>query len=76
MAQLTEQELKEVRETNALVQNFKFKLGELEMHRIAIADQVRAAQSRFDAVEAALVQKYGADAIIDIKTGEVRNGKD
>ena len=46
------------------------------MHRIAIADQVRAAQSRFDAVEAALVQKYGADAIIDIKTGEVRNGKD
>ena len=76
MAQLTEQELKEVRETNALVQNFKLKLGELEMHRIAIADQVRAAQSRFDAVEAASVQKYGADAIIDIKTGEVRNGKD
>jgi hypothetical protein len=74
---LTEQELKNVRETNAAVQDFKLRLGELELQKAAVLARVSVLQSKFEELEAQLTVKYGADSVINLKTGEVKtNGQD
>lgn len=74
---LTEQELKDVRETNAAVQDFKLRLGELELQKAAVLARVSVLQSKFEELEAQLTVKYGADSVINLKTGEVKtNGQD
>lgn len=74
---LTEQELKDVRETNAAVQEFKLRLGELELQKSAVLARVSVLQSKFEELEAQLTVKYGADSVINLNTGEVKtNGQD
>ena len=74
---LTEQELKNVRETNAAVQEFKLRLGELELQKAAVLARVSVLQSKFEELEAQLTVKYGADSVINLNTGEVKtNGQD
>lgn len=74
---LTEQELKDVRETNAAVQEFKLRLGELELQKAAVLARVSVLQSKFEELEAQLTVKYGADSVINLVTGEVKtNGQD
>ena len=74
---LTEQELKDVRETNAAVQEFKLRLGELELQKAAVLARVSVLQSKFEELEAQLTVKYGADSVINLNTGEVKtNGQD
>jgi hypothetical protein len=74
---LTDDELRNVRNANAELQNYKLKLGELELHKAALLSRVERVQFQFEALEKELVEKYGADAVIDIKTGEVKHdGKD
>lgn len=70
---LTEQELKDVRETNAAVQEFKLRLGELELQKAAVLARVSVLQSKFEELEAQLTVKYGADSVINLNTGEVKN---
>lgn len=74
---LTKEELQKVQEVNTAVQTFKLKLGEIELHKVALLDRVRLAQKEFEELEQFLADKYGSDAVIDIKTGEIKhNGKD
>lgn len=68
---LTKEELGRVQEVNSAVQTFKMKLGELELHKAAILARVSVAQKDFEDLERVLADKYGSDAVIDMKTGEV-----
>jgi len=68
---ITAEELNNIQEMNGELTKMKMALGELEMERhnlLSILDKMRA---RFSENEAKLIEKYGANAVINIKTGEV-----
>jgi len=69
---LTEDELNLIREGNANSNNIKTLLGEIELHKYELLKQHSQLVDSFRANEVTLVEKYGADSVIDLKTGEVK----
>lgn len=46
-------------------------LGDLEIQKSMLLNDIAGMKKEFEAKEAALIEKYGADAIINLKTGEI-----
>lgn len=79
MTHLTEQELSSLTELNSNFAKAKMGLGDLEIQKSMLLNDIAGMKREFEAQEKALIEKYGNDAIINLKTGEItyeNNGKD
>ena len=68
---LTEEEHNFIKEGSANYTKIKIALGELELQKQGLLEQAQLIVSSFNENEKRLIEKYGANAVINIQTGEV-----
>lgn len=68
---LTQEELDLIRDMNNRFTKAKISLGDIELTKYELMKEVDKLKIEFEANEKALIEKYGADAVINVKTGEV-----
>ena len=74
--QLTPEELKQIQDMNNEFNNAKLSLGDLELQKSNVIKHIEKLREGFAVNEADLIAKYGADAVINIQTGEVTKKQD
>jgi len=72
MKTITDNELAQIKEMNAKFQSAKMTLGDLEITKQSILDQIGDMKVQFAQIESSLIEKYGADSVIDMSTGEIK----
>ena len=68
---LTQEELELVQTLNTDFTKLKISLGNLELQKQSILAEVDNLKLKFIENETDLINKYGADSVINIQTGEV-----
>jgi len=68
---LEKEELKSIQELNSQFQQLKLALGEIALREADIVEEVKNVKSLFMVEEKKLIEKYGANAIINLQTGEI-----
>mgnify|MGYP006268847395 CR=1 FL=1 len=68
---LQKEELEKIQSMNAEFTKLKIALGETELQKQTIINAVNDLKTSFAVQERALIDKYGAEAVINIQTGEV-----
>jgi hypothetical protein len=68
---LEKEELKSIQELNSQFQQLKLALGEVALREADIVEEVKNVKSLFMVEEKKLIEKYGANAIINLQTGEI-----
>jgi len=69
--QVTQEELSKIQELNAEFSKAKMAIGDVELQKLNIIRHIEELKSQFSIHEKLLVEKYGADAVINVQTGEV-----
>lgn len=69
--QLEQQELDTIRAMQNEFVKQKIALGDLELSKSQVLANIDKLKKEFDVHEIKLVEKYGADAVINMQTGEV-----
>lgn len=72
---LTKEELGRVQELNNAFSQAKMALGEMELKRHGMLKEMDNLRGSFAEEEQKLISKYGADSVINLKTGEVTEKK-
>ena len=72
---LEEKELERLQELNNEFTRAKLQLGELEVQKSMIMDEVKKINATFLIEEKKLIEKYGPDSVINLQTGEVTQSK-
>ena len=72
MKKIEEKELKQLQVLNEEFSNLKTSLGDLELQKHGICLRVEAIKSEFQLCEKSLMEKYGANSVINLETGEVK----
>jgi hypothetical protein len=75
-AQVTQEELTKIQELNSEFNKAKMAIGDVELQKQQIIRHIEELKLEFSAHEKSLVEKYGADAVINIQTGEVTQKQD
>ena len=70
-AQVTQEELTKIQELNSEFNKAKMAIGDVELQKTQIIRHIEELKLEFSAHEKLLIDKYGADAVINIQTGEV-----
>lgn len=65
------EELEKIQSMNSDFAKAKMALGELELNKQGILNQVNAMKMEFAEYEKMLISKYGQDSVINLQTGEV-----
>jgi len=65
------EELDKIQGMNADFAKAKMALGELELNKQGIFNQINAMKMEFAEYEKMLISKYGQDSVINLQTGEV-----
>lgn len=73
---LTKQELSELQELNTAFNTTKTQLADIEINKMNVVASLASLKAKFGEMEQALIEKYGQNAVINIETGIVKNGKD
>jgi hypothetical protein len=73
--QLTIEELETIQELQKSFTKAKIALGDIELTKQDLLHEIGNLKKEFIANEKKLIEKYGADAVINVKTGEITNGK-
>jgi hypothetical protein len=68
---LEQHELEAIQQMNNEFSKAKMSLGELELNKHQILKGIEQLKAQFEVHEKKLVEKYGANAVINIQTGEV-----
>ena len=68
---LTTEELEFIRKGSADYTKIKINLGELELQKQGLIKQAHEIVDAFSNNERILIEKYGADSVINMQTGEV-----
>ena len=68
---LEKEELEKIQEMNAEFTKMKIALGETELQKQTVINAINELKTGFAMQERMLIEKYGADAVINIQTGEV-----
>jgi len=71
MSQVTQEELVKIQELNSEFNKAKMAIGDVELQKQQIISHIEGLKLEFSAHEKQLIEKYGADAVINIQTGEV-----
>ena len=72
---ITSEELTKIQEMNTRFTKAKLTLGDLELTKHEMLMEIDNLKLEFDENERQLIAKYGTDAVINIKTGEVTHKK-
>lgn len=72
---LEEKELERLQELNNEFTRAKLQLGEIEVQKSLIMDEVKKIKATFLIEEQKLIEKYGPDSVINLQTGEVTQSK-
>ena len=72
MKNLKKTELVELQTLNSDFVNLKTKLGDLELQKHLVIEQVQEVRKKFADLEAKLVNKYGENTTINLQTGEIK----
>tara|TARA_Y100001938_G_C8018726_1_gene394034 strand:- start:37 stop:294 length:258 start_codon:yes stop_codon:yes gene_type:complete len=73
---LTEDQLKEIQALNNKFMSLKIGIADAEIQKKKLLSELSELQGQFKAMEDALIEEYGQDAVIDLKTGDVKPSKD
>lgn len=68
---LTQEEHNFIKEGSANYTKVKIALGELELQKQGLLEQAKMIVGAFNENEKTLIEKYGANAVINMQTGEV-----
>jgi len=68
---LTEEELEFIKKGSADYTKIKISLGELELQKQGLIKQAHEIANAFSNNEKILIDKYGADSVFNMQTGEV-----
>jgi hypothetical protein len=71
MNYVSKEELEKIQGMNAEFSKAKMALGELELNKHGILNQINAMRQEFFEYEKMLIIKYGQDSVINLQTGEV-----
>lgn len=71
MANLTKSELETLQALQEDFTKAKLALGDLEMQKFQVHQQISVMRQQFAQEEKKLVEKYGENSVIDMKTGEI-----
>jgi hypothetical protein len=71
MTYVSKEELEKIQGMNADFSKAKMALGELELNKQNILNQINAMRQEFSEYEKMLIIKYGQDSVINLQTGEV-----
>ena len=71
MTYVSKEELDKIQGMNADFSKAKMALGELELNKHGILNQINAMRQEFFEYEKMLIAKYGQDSVINLQTGEV-----
>lgn len=72
---ITSEELTKIQEMNTRFTKAKLTLGDLELTKHEMLREIDNLKLEFDENERQLIAKYGIDAVINIKTGEITHKK-
>lgn len=73
---LTSEELNELQQLNNSFTQSKISLGDLELQKGEIIDNIKQIKSKFVELEKELIKKYGEDSVINLQTGLVTEKKE
>jgi len=73
---VTQEELAKINEMNADFNKAKLAIGDVELQKQNILRHIDFLKGEFSAYEKTLIEKYGADAVINIQTGEITKKTD
>jgi hypothetical protein len=71
MAQLTDVEKEKITTLIAQFNNYKLQLGDTYLNQQTLLKKIEEVKSEYALVEKELMETYGADAVINVETGEV-----
>jgi hypothetical protein len=71
MAKLNEDQLKEIQEIQQKFMNSKISIADAELNKAKAVSEVQKLQTDFLEIEKKLMEEFGKDATIDLKSGEV-----
>ena len=71
MAKLSDEQLKEVQELNQKFMGFKVSIADAELNKAKAVAEIKNLQIQFGEIEKKLMDEFGKDAIIDLKSGDV-----
>jgi len=69
---LKDEELKKVQDLNNKFLQTKVKIADTVLNMLKFTAEVDGVQAEFQAVEKQLIEVYGDKAVIDLRTGEVK----
>lgn len=69
---LTKDELTSVQTMLNAFNQLKMQLGDAELQKVSIIKQIEKLKEDYANIEKKLADKYGADATIDVKSGEIK----
>tara|TARA_R100001224_G_C3950133_1_gene125435 strand:+ start:205 stop:450 length:246 start_codon:yes stop_codon:yes gene_type:complete len=72
MKKITDEELKSLQTMTAEFNKLKTQLGDLTLQKHGICLRVEELKAEFQGVEKSLMETYGADSIINMETGEIK----
>ena len=72
MKNLKKTELVELQTLNSDFVNLKTQLGDLELQKHLVIEQVQEVRKKFADLEAKLVKKYVENTTINLQTGEIK----
>ena len=73
---ISEKQLEEIQKINDQFLRAKVSIADIELQKSQILAQLSSLQGQFKAIEDKLIEEYGNDAVIDLKTGEVKPPQD
>jgi len=71
--QLNEREHRLIKESQIKMQQLTYQLGEFAVRQNAILKEIEDLKYSLKAEEHKVIKKYGQEAVINIKTGEIQN---
>ena len=69
---LTEEQLNKVQELNQNFLKLKVQIADAEVNKAKAIEELNNTQEEFRVFEKTLMEEYGQNAVIDLRTGEVK----
>jgi len=68
---LTKEELEAIQQMNAEYNRLRLNIADLEMQKHSVLMALDSLREKFSNHERLLIERYGEDAVINMKTGEI-----
>jgi hypothetical protein len=73
---LTQEELDQIQQANSEYTRMKMTIADLEIQKHTVLMAMDSLREKFSSIEKDLMDKYGKDAVINMKTGEITKKED